>query len=300
LLVDVFIDNILPPLLIVAAGFALERAVGVDLRTLSRVAIYVFTPALILGSLIDTRMATGEVSQLVLFALAFTALMWLAGAIVTRLLGFDRRRTNAFLLTTLFDNCGNLGLAVVLFAFGEPGLERALVYFVTHSLLINTLGAYFASRGTASVRQSLANILKLPIIYAAVAALAVRGLGLGLPEPLVRAIDLPRAGAIPLMQLLLGAQLAQTSRHVDLRFVGSATAMRLVGSAAVALGLSALMGLGGLTRTVGVVQASMPSAVTVLAFSIEFGSDPEEVGSVVLLSTLASALTLTVLIALLS
>lgn len=150
------------------------------------------------------------------------------------------------------------------------------------------------------MRQSVVNIFRLPMIYAVAVALAVRALAVTVPEPLMRAINLPRAGAIPLMQLLLGVQLARTSRQIDLRFVGSATAMRLVVSAALALGLSALMRLEGVTRSVSVVQASMPTAVSVLALSIEFGSDPEKVGSVVFVSTLASALSLTVLIALLS
>ena len=300
LLVSVFADNILPPLLVVAAGYVLDKAVGVDLRSLSRVAIYVFTPALIIGSLIDTQVTSSEFGQLVLFALTFLALMWMAGNGVARLLRFDERRTNAFLLSTLFNNCGNYGLAVVLFAFGEAGLERGLVYFVAHSLLVHTLAVYFASRGSFNARQSLRNIFRLPLIYALAVAVAVRASGLAVPEPLMRAIGLPRAGAIPLMQLLLGAQLARASRHIDLRFVASATAMRLVGGAAVALGLSALMGLSGLARSASVVQASMPTAVSVVAFSIEFGSDSQEVGSVVFVSTLASALTLTVLIAFLS
>jgi predicted permease len=106
-------------------------------------------------------------------------------------------------------------------------------------------------------------------------------------------------GAIPVAQLLLGAQLARISRHVDLRFVGTAAAMRLLGAPALGLVLSAAMGMGGLARCVSVVQAGMPTAINTVAISIEFGSDLQEVGGVVFVSTLASAVTLTGLLALL-
>ena len=299
MLLNVFANNILPPLLIVAAGFVLERTMGVDPRSLTRVTVYVFMPALIIGSLIDTKVAAGEFAQIALFVILYTGSMWGMGQVVTRLLRFDRRLSNAFLLSTLFGNCGNLGLAVVLFACGPEGLERALAFFVVSSLLTHTLAAYFASRGTASIGQSIANVFKLPMIYAAALALAVRVLGLGVPAALMRTIDLPRAGAIPLMQLLLGVQLAGTSRRLNLRFVGSATAVQQIAGPLIAVALGAAMGLGGLTRSVCIVQAGMPSAVNALIYAIQFGSHPEEVGGVVFCSTLSSAVTLTVLVALL-
>ncbi len=300
MLLSIFLNNILPPLLVMAVGYILERAIGVDVRSLSRVALYVFTPALIFGSLIESKVGGGEFGQIALFVVVFTAVMWIVGLGVARLLRFEQRQTNAFLLATLFSNCGNYGLAVVLFAFGQAGLERGLAYFVVSALMTHTFAAYFASRGAYSVRESIRNVLRLPLVYALAVGLAVRALGLTLPVPLMRAVDLPRAGAIPLMQLLLGVQLARISRRLDLRFVGSATAVQLVGSALVALGLTALLGLRGLARQVSVVEASMPTAVSTLALSIEFGSNPEEVGGVVFLSTLVSPVTLTLVLALVS
>lgn len=52
------------------------------------------------------------------FELVLMALLWLVAWGVARLMRFDQRRTNLFLLSTLFGNCGNYGLAVVLYAFG--------------------------------------------------------------------------------------------------------------------------------------------------------------------------------------
>ena len=298
MLLSIFVNNILPPLLVMAAGFVLERALGVDPKALSRLALYVFTPALIFGSLVNSQIGGSEFGQIALFVVLFMFIMWGIGLITSRILRFDSRQTNAFLLATLFSNCGNYGLAVVLFAFGQAGLERALAYFVVSSLLTHTFAAYFASRGSFTMRQSLRNVFKLPLIYAVAVAMIVRLLGKP-PEFVMRAVSMPQAGAIPLMQILLGVQLARISRKLDLRFVGSAATVQLVGSAVMAFALAAVMGLQGITRQTLITEASMPAAVSILALSIEFGSNPEEVGGVVFLSTLLSPLTLTVVLGLL-
>ncbi len=298
-LLGVFGNSLLPPLLVMAAGYLLDRALGLDLRTLSQVCVYIFLPALAAGSLIEAQVPAGEYGQIAAFAVASTILLGLATWATARLLRFGPRHTNLLLLCTLFANCGNYGLAVVLYAYGQAGLERGVVFFVVNSVLLNTLGVYLASRGSRGVRQSLANVFRLPLIYAVAGALAVRALGLALPAPVLRAIELPRMGAIPLAQFLLGAQLARISRNVDLRFVGAATLLRLLGGPAVALALSAAMGMSGLARSASVVQASMPTAISTVVLSIEFGSKLEEVGGAVLLSTLGSAVTLTLLLALL-
>jgi len=297
-LIAIFANNILPPLLVMAVGYVLERAIGVDARSLSRVALYVFTPALIFGSLVESEVPGSEFGRIALFVVLFMLLMWGVGLVVARLLHFDQKQRNAFLLATLFSNCGNYGLAVVLFAFGEAGLQRGLAYFLVSAILTHTFAAYFASRGTSSLRASLRNVLRLPLIYAVAVALLLRLLQVTLPDFLMRAVNMPRAGAIPLLQLLLGVQLARISRRLDLRFVGTAASVQLLASAAVAFGLSAVLGLQGLTRQVTIVEASMPAAVTILALSLEFGTSPEEVGGVVFLSTVLSPLTLTAVLAL--
>jgi len=59
-LIDTFANNIVPPLLVIAAGYLLDKTVGLDLRTLSRVCAYSFLPALAVGSLFEAQVPGGE------------------------------------------------------------------------------------------------------------------------------------------------------------------------------------------------------------------------------------------------
>ncbi len=42
-------------------------------------------------------------------------------------------------------NAGNMGLPLALFAFGEPGLQRATIFYVIMSTLQHSLGIYILS-----------------------------------------------------------------------------------------------------------------------------------------------------------
>ena len=65
----------------------------------------------------------------------------------------------------------------------------------------------------------------------------------------------------------------------------------------IALGLTALLGVTGAARQSAVILSSMPVAVITTILALEFELDPEFVTSAVFLSTIASPLTLTPLIA---
>ena len=118
------------------------------------------------------------------------------------------------------------------------------------------------------------------------------------PEPVAKAVDLLGGASVPLMLLLVGVQLAKTSLAGELKVIGLATFVRLVVAPAVALILAAWLGLTGVTRQACVAEASMPTGVMATILATEFEAEPQFVAGVVFVSTLASAITLTLLLAL--
>ena len=57
------------------------------------------------------------------------------------------------MLTVIFINGGNYGLAVADFAFGAGGLQRGVIFFIATAITGNTIGIFLISRGSASVWQ---------------------------------------------------------------------------------------------------------------------------------------------------
>ncbi|MBI3961382.1 MAG: AEC family transporter [Deinococcus sp.] len=296
MLFDILLNIILPVFVLVGFGFLLRKALVVDVQSLSRTVLYLFAPALIFSSLTRSKLTGTDFAQIVGFVLLFTLLMGGVVWAASRALGLSQARKNAFYLSTLFLNAGNYGLPLSLFAYGQPGLERAVIFFATTSLLTNTVALYLASRGQADVRRSALNVLRMPMVYALATAILLRATGVSLPQFLSQPLELAGNAAVPVLLVTLGMELSQIKLDTGLWMVGVAAALRLLAAPLVALLVASILGLAGVTRQVCITQASMPTAVMTMVMAMEFGTDPRFVTSVVLVSTLASALTLTLLI----
>lgn len=297
ILLSVLINIVLPVFVLIGAGFIVARMKSLNAQTLSRLSLYVLAPALVFSKLSETTISGADFAQIVAFTILGTLIVLFLSGIVARLLRLDRSLESAFMLSCSFVNHGNYGLPLVLFAFGQEGLERALVYFVTGAFLVNTLAVFIASRGKASARTSLLNIFKIPMIYAIAAAFAVNVTNRAVPDAILKPLNMAGDAAIPLMLLLLGAQLARASMGGQFRLISMAVFVRLVGGAIVGLVVATLMGLTGVTRQACLVEHSTPTAVMTSILAIEFGTEPEFVTGVIFASTLASIVTMTLLVA---
>lgn len=297
----IFYNNILPTLLAAGTGYFLGRRLQPDMRSVSRVTFYVFSPCLVFASLAHSELATSEFGLIALVTLATIGASTLLALAAGKAMRLERRVLVALAVAAAFGNAGNFGLAVNRFAFGEPAVTRAVVYYAFSSLSVYTLGVALASAGQRPWRQVLLHALTLPTTYALVAALLFRATAWTVPVALDRSISLLSQGAIPVMLVLLGMQIAAVTSWPRSRVVliGLATGLHLLVAPAIALGLVGVLGLTGSTRQALVLEAGMPAAVISTILATEYNLDAAFVSSAVLISTLLSPLTLTPLIALL-
>src|SRR5262245_37441185 len=204
LLAATFANNILPIVLLAAAGFALGKMLQIEPRSLGRVVFYVFSPVLLFDLLVNNQLKVNEAAVVALFALCFILFMGLVTFFLGSLFRLERPTLIAILITTMFANTGNYGLPLVSFAFGEQALSYAGIYFVTTTLLFYTLGVFLASLGHMSLKEALIGLLKIPTLYAVLLAVLINAFSIQIPTPVSRAVELAAGGSIPLMLVLLG------------------------------------------------------------------------------------------------
>jgi hypothetical protein len=142
------------------------------------------------------------------------------------------------------------------------------------------------------------------MVYAAAIGLLLNLTGWQMPGPLVKSIHLLGQASVPVMLSVLGAKLAITMRTgvraVNLPALGVVTVTRLAIAPALACGLAALLGLDGLARDVTIVESAMPAAVMTTILATEYDADSSFAALAVLVTTLASLLSLTLLLNLLT
>ena len=281
------------------AGYALGRRFQLDLRSLSRVAFYVFSPCLVFDSLTHSDLSGAVFAQIAVVSLGVSLVVAGLAFLAGRALRLDRHTQMTLVVAATFGNAGNFGLAVSKFAFGDAALSRAVIYFAFNSLAVYTLGVAVAASGKRSWREVIRHGLVLPTTIAVVVAALMRLAGLTPPQPVDRAVSLLSQGAIPLMMILLGLQLAAIREfpRARLGLMALAAFSQLVVAPLLTLGLASALQLNGVTLQAVVIESAMPTAVITTILAVEYELDMTLVSGTVVLSTLLSPLTLTPLIA---
>ncbi len=286
-----------PVVLLVLTGYLLGRYRPVEVSSLAPVSMYLFAPALVFQSLTRSPLAVDYTPRLLAATVAHLFAMLALGLGASEALALRGRRRAAFLLPAFHYNAGNYGLPVSLFAFGQPGFQAATLIFVVNATVANLTAGLTAAWGSGGgLGRAVRDMLRLPLVYAVVAALLVMATGWKVPEWLDRAVGTLASGAVPLLVVTLGIQLAQGSGVEPSVPLLVAAALRLAVSPAVAAGVASLVGLQGLARDVFVVVAAMPAAVNTFLFASEFGCEPGFVASAVFATTLASFLSVSALL----
>jgi predicted permease len=300
----ILLTVVVPVILIVSVSAFAHFRLKFDVRTLSRVAFYLFTPALVFDSLTNSDVSAAEFGQIAAVILLTTLAILVLGTFTSRLLGLGRPTEAAFLTCLVVMNAGNYGLSVNLFAYGQPGLARASVSYILTAMIASTFGVYLSARGRASGGLALRRVFSVPMIYAAVLGLAFNLGHWTVPETFARAIHLLGQAAVPGMLVVLGVRLAETfrakERVLHVPALAAVSAGRLLIAPALAWLFSGLIGLQDLARDVTVVECAMPTAVMATILATEFDSDPPFAALCILVTTLLSIPSLTLLLNLLA
>jgi predicted permease len=295
-LIHIFSANILPIFLIGGIGFLLQKYSQVDVRTLSKIIFYIFTPTLVFTSLTESPLQQSEILLMVAYTVAVSLTIGLIALLACLILKLDRQLTSAVMITVMFTNAGNYGISLNLFAFGEEAMTYAALYFSINAVLLYTIGILIASLGRATFREAILRLFKIPMLYALVLAIIYNTTSVSLPIYLDRAINLLSQAAIPSMIVLLGMQLQRVRWRENAGALTAANLLRLIASPFIAIIFSLIFGLKGAARQAGIVEPSMPSAVTNAVIATEFDVMPSFVTTIVTTTTLLSPLTLTPLL----
>ena len=295
-MINVLGNAIFPILLMATIGALLGRIVTVDVRSIGRLALFVFSPALIFAYLYDAEIPSVDVINILTFQAVWLPALYIFCFVLCFVAKLKEQHRATMLLTTMFMNAANYGLPVALFAFGSAGLERALIFAVPQHLMSGTLAVYIAASGSVGAKQALIAVTKMPTFYAVIAALVLNILNLGLPSAISTPVGLLADAAIPTMVIVLGIQLTNVSLKDDLLAAGVASIVRLIVSPVLALGATLILGIDGITQQVLIVLAGMPTAVYTTILATEFQTRPKQVTSAVASSTLLSIITVTTLV----
>ncbi len=293
----IFVNVILPVFLMIGVGFLFEKVKKPDFKSISDLTLYFLSPCLIFEALLRSKESISQfVPKAIIFMVILTLSLWILSIFFSRLLNLNSFEESAFSLSTIMMNCGNFGIPLILFAFGDKALAYAVVVLITFTFPLGTLAIFIASKGKSSVIGSLLEITKMPLFYSIVFAVIFKYFNIPVPELIMKPLTLMGEAAIPTLLIVLGMQLARTDLKTNFKPITGSIFLRLAISPIIAIILCKLLKITGLPAKVLIIQTSTPSAIIPLLYAINYDTRPDIVAGTVFFSTILSALTLTILI----
>ncbi len=266
---------ITPVFLIIGIGWVYgRRHRSLDLSVLNRIVLDVMTPLLVYAALASRDFHLAEHGTL----LAGGALLIAASGLGGWLLAVSTHTSPRTLVpVVMFNNCGNMGLPLALFAFGPANFGAAVALFAMNNLLHFSLGARITSR-YARTRDVLFSPIMLGTVLGFVSALTdVRP-----PALLLSGMKLLGEAMLPLLLFTLGVRLVALRRaDVPLGLLG-AFARPLIGLL-FAWPLVRALGLEGAARGQLILFAALPPAVVQYLLAERYRQEPERVAAMILL-----------------
>lgn len=300
----IFWNNVLPLMLVIGAGVLLQRLFSLDIRTLSKLLFYLFSPVFLFRLQLEAEISARVVGRVVLFLLVFQAAQFVLAELVGRLRGMPKDRKVALRNSTMFYNAANYGIPLNQLVFRNDPYTLAvqLLIMLSQQFLTNTFGIFSVNAHRAGWRQAVRVIVSLPVIYAIPLALIVRAADVQLPSFMTTSINYVANAFFGVALFTLGAQLGNMPWRFSRREaldVSVASVLRLAAGPALAWLTTLLLGIDGLLAAALIVSSAAPTSLYSMLIAVEFRNEPEFATQTVLVSTLLSMVTVTLVIQLL-
>ncbi|MCC5902790.1 MAG: AEC family transporter [Halomonas sp.] len=271
--------TLLPVFLIAGSGAAYGRFRTPDIRSLNTLNMELFVPLLVFAVLADRQAPLGDYAWLATAAVAVVLGSGLVLWPVAKWLSLD---VKVFLPPMMFNNSGNMGVPLLVLAFGPEVLPAAVVVFIVEMLLHFSVGLYMLDP-----RTSLWRLLRMPIVAASLAGLVVNVSGMPLPSWLLEAMHMLGGVCIPLMLFALGVRLLEID-FSDWRTGLLGAVLCPLSGLVIALPLMWLLPLNPLQTAVLLVFSVLPPAVLNYLVAEQYKLQPQQVASLVLIGNLGS------------
>jgi malonate transporter len=296
------LSQVLPFFLIVAVGWGAARAKLFDERSAEALSAYVFWigfPSLLIDALSRApKPAAGFAISLAVYGACGLAIL-AASLLLGRLLRWpERSRAGAGLAASL-GNSAFLGLPLAVALFGDPARATAAGFVAVDFIVVLSIGVFAAARSAGrSATRAVAGVARNPVILGAAVGLLLAATHTVLPPLIAQPLSALAATGSPVALIALGAVLGQSRRGlrriVEPPVLWASIAKLLILPALVYAGLR-LTGAPVAVRQVAVLLAACPTAVNVFIQTKAYGVYPDGAARVVTITTIASAVTLTVL-----
>ena len=269
-------------------GYIAKRIFQEDMntKTLTLMSVYFLQPFVTVWGFSTAKLHSEHIYVPLLYlAIIFTLLI--PTMLIGKMLFADPKKRAIFSIAGFVGNTGNIGIPLGIALFGEASVIYTTLINIANVFVVYIIGVYIYSRGSFSIKDSLFNIIKIPIIPASVVAIVINIYDVPLSSQLQEFFKMGAYTGIVLQLFLLGTFL-QGIRIKELHpklFIGTISQKFIIVPLATAVILS-FTNLPLFVQGVIFMEMMVPLAVANINLASLYNCRPKDVTSLILLSTL--------------
>ena len=295
---------VLPIFLIIGLGTLLKQLRLFDeafLQQTNRLVYVVFLPLLLFYKIGKADFSSFFNAPLVIGSSLVIVIVFTLSYFYTGKRQYSAAIRGSFCQGAFRGNLAYIGLAICLNAYGEDGLTKAgiLMGFLVPVLNLFAILALLLphhGRDQEKPPSLIAQTILNPLIIASFLGIIWSFWSLPIPLIIDRSLNITTGLALPLALLAIGGGFSFERLKGDLKLAGLASAIKLVLLPLLAFLLLVPMGVTGSDLGIGILIAGTPAATATYIMAQQMKGDAELAGSIVMLSTLASAFSYTILL----
>lgn len=273
--------------------------------SLSKMVVNVFNPILVINGVLGQNRGAGmdNIRINLLFIILYFVVLILYSFLILFFLRPGRHKKSIYRLMTIFSNLGFMGIPVVRSIYGNEAMIYIAFYILAYNLLLYTYGMALTKKAAAEYRGTEGNKagwkesfqkMQNPGVAAALLAVIIFMSGVEAPDYISTFCDYMGNATIPLSMILIGISVAETDLKkvfLDIR-IYAFIIFRMVALPIFMIFLLRNIPVDTVIFGVFIIELGMPVGSIISLMARESGADADYCTKGVVLSTLASILTI--------
>ena len=257
-----------------------------DEKTLILISIYVLQPFLTFWGLLKKEIDL-DLIYTPLFFIIISIIMIFINFLLAKRFFEDKKDRSIFIIAGIIGNTGNLGIPLGIAIFGEVSIPYTTIINLANVFVVYTFGVYFYSRGNFDIKNSLLNIIKLPILWFAILAIIVNLANIRFHPSILKSLEMGAYASIVLQLMIFGIYLYSVKvKELNLKLLLSVNLIKFVFLPFVAFFIIKLLPIEPLSKGILFAEIVMPLAVTNVNLSALYNCKPKDVTAAVFTTSL--------------
>ncbi|QFR50069.1 transporter [Sulfurimonas lithotrophica] len=209
-------------------------------------------------------------------------------AILAKFLFENKKEYSIATVAAIIGNTGNLGIPLNIAIFGEESIPYTTVVNLVNVFVVYTMGVYYYSRGSYDVKTSLLNIVKLPILWAAILAIVLSVNNYKPSEVVMNTLMMGAYASMTMQLFLFGIYLYGTKiKEISKKLVVWVLSFKFIILPIVTFIVLSFIELDAMIKGIIFIELLMPLAVANVNLASLYECKPRVVTALVFISSIA-------------